>query len=111
MSCFASTRNNAFWAFLLRLTRMSTNFGYRLPLENVYSFSDTAPAGSIVLIDELAAIADRYTGGSNRGRTLHNSLTSFRKGGNLALAATAAESHLSWQPKIKAMTVYNRPQP
>ena len=80
-------------------------FGYRLPLAKIYNFADVVEPGSILLVDELAALADAYSGRANRGRTLHNGLTSFRKGENLALTATAAEAHISWQLRIAMKAV------
>lgn len=84
---------------------MGALFGYRLNLEQVYNFPDVVPSGSIVLLDEIAALADSHSGQAVRGRVLHASTTTFRKGGNLALTATAAESMLAWQLKTSMEAV------
>ena len=79
---------------------MGALFGYQLSLPQVYNFPDVIPPGSILLLDEIAALADAHSGQANRGRVLHAGLTSFRKSGNLALTASAAESHISWQIRV-----------
>ena len=84
---------------------MGALFGWQLPLEDVYRFPDVVAPGSIVLIDEISALADTYSGQANRGRVLHAGMTSFRKGGNLALTATAAESQLAWQLRVAMAAV------
>jgi hypothetical protein len=84
---------------------MGALFGYGIRLDEVYNFSDVLPPGSILLVDELAAIADSMAGQANRGRVLHAGLTSFRKGGNLALTATASEWNISPQLKIAMRAV------
>ena len=88
---------------------MGALFGYRLSLPQVYNFPDVIPPGSILLLDEIAALADAHSGQANRGRVLHAGLTSFRKSGNLALTASAAESHISWQIRVATKGVI-RPQ-
>ena len=74
-------------------------FGYLLTYEEMYDFADSIPPGSILIIDEIAALLDVYTSKANRGRTLHAGLTSFRKGGTLLLTATAHEARVSWEMK------------
>lgn len=74
-------------------------FGYLLTYEEMYDFADMIPPGSILIIDEIAALLDVYTSRANRGRTLHAGLTSFRKGGTLLLTATAHEARVSWEMK------------
>ena len=84
---------------------MGALFGYRLSLEQVYNFPDVVPPGSIVLLDEIAALADAHSGQAVRGRVLHAGMTGFRKGGNLALTMTAAESMLAWQLRVSMEAV------
>ena len=84
---------------------MGAMFGYQLDLTEIYHFADTLPLGSILLVDELAALADSHSGQANRGRVMHAGLTSFRKGGSLALTATAAEAQISWQLRTAMMAV------
>ena len=80
-------------------------FGYRLDLPELFNFSDVIDDGSILLIDEVAALVDSRTGSANRGRVIHAGLTSFRKGGNLAITGTAAEHSVSWQIRASAEAV------
>ncbi len=84
---------------------MGALFGWRLSLEEIYNFPDVVPPGSIVLVDEIAALADRYSGMANRGRVLSAGLTSFRKGGNLLLCGTAAEAQVAWQIRVACEAV------
>lgn len=80
---------------------MGALFGYRLDLEDIYNFADTLEEfpGSIILIDELAALADVQSNRANRGRVLNAGGASFRKGGNLGLTATAAEHNID--PRLR----------
>ena len=84
---------------------MGALFGYQLTLEEVYMFPDVVPQGSIVLVDEIAALADAHSGQAVRGRTLYAAMTGFRKGGNLALTMTAAEAMLAWQLRVSMQAV------
>ena len=61
------------------LSNMSLRFGYVVSGAAIYSAIERAPAGTIVLLDEMAALMDSFSGGSNRGRTVSQSLTAFRK--------------------------------
>ena len=84
---------------------MGALFGYQLSLEQVYLFPDVVPPGSIVLVDEISALADAHSGQAMRGRTLYSSMTGFRKGGNLAITMTAAEAMLAWQLRVSMQAV------
>lgn len=75
-------------------------FGYQLELDQMYAFADVLPPGSIMLLDEAAALVDQQTARANRGRTLNAGMTSFRKGGNLMFTATAFEAQVAWQLKV-----------
>ena len=66
-------------------------FGQRLSLPQMYQFSDSLPQGSILVVDEVSALADAYGGQATRARTLSATMTSFRKEGTLLLAGSAAE--------------------
>lgn len=72
-------------------------FGYRISYKEMYAFADVLPLGSILIVDEISALMDGYTARANRGRTLNAGMTSFRKGGNLMLTATATEAQTGWQ--------------
>ena len=69
------------WAFqaIPVLSNMSLRFGYVVSGAAIYSAIERAPAGTIVLLDEIAALMDSFSGNSNRGRTVSQSLTAFRK--------------------------------
>ena len=84
---------------------MGILFGYRLRPEEMYQFADLVPPGSVVLIDEIAAVADSYGGNSTRSRTLFSTMTSFRKQGNLCFAMTAAEASVHWQLRTNVKAI------
>jgi len=84
---------------------MGILFGYRLSPEEMYSFADLVPPGSIVIIDEIAAVADTYGGNSTRSRTLFSTMTSFRKQGNLCFGMTAAEASVHWQLRTNVKAI------
>ena len=84
---------------------MGILFGYRLSPEEMYQFADLVPPGSVVIIDEIAAVADSYGGNSTRSRTLFSTMTSFRKQGNLCFAMTAAEASVHWQLRTNVKAI------
>ena len=80
-------------------------FGNRIDLASLYQFSDVVPQGSVLVADEIAALADNYGGQATRSRTLGATMTSFRKGASLVLAGTAAEWSIAGQLRVTAEAV------
>ena len=80
-------------------------FGYRISLEDMYGFCDVLPQGSILVCDEVAALADNFGGSAVRSRTLSAAMTSFRKQGGLVLGASAAEWSIAGALKVSAEAI------
>ena len=80
-------------------------FGYRIELEQLYQVSDVVPQGSIIVLDEVAALADNFGGQAMRSRTLGATMTAFRKEGLLILAGSAAEWNIAPALKIAAEAI------
>lgn len=87
------------------ISNMSLRFGHIVSGAQIFSAMERAEAGSIVIIDEIAALMDSYAGGSNRGRTFIQYLTSFRKKGLLMLVGTANEVAVHQQIKLNAEAI------
>ena len=81
------------WAFqgIPVISNMSLRFGYQVSGAQIYSAMERAEPGTIVVLDEIAALMDNFSGGSNRGRTLTALFTAFRKKQILLLVGSANE--------------------
>ena len=82
------------WAFqaIPVLSNMSVRFGYKISGSGIFSAMERAEPGSIILIDEIAALMDNFSGNANRSRTFSASMTAFRKKSLLMLVGTANEA-------------------
>ena len=84
------------------ISNMSLRFGYQVSGAAIYSAIERAEPGSLIVLDEVAALMDPYSGGSNRGRTVSQSLTAFRKKMLLLLCGSANEQGI--HPDIRRNT-------
>ncbi len=77
-------------------------FGRHITLEQMYQFPDILPQGSILVCDEIAALADASGTQAMRNRTLGASMTAFRKSQGLVLGASAAEWAIAGNLRVSA---------
>lgn len=77
-------------------------FGRHITLEQMYQFPDILPQGSILVCDEIAALADASGSQAMRNRTLGASMTAFRKSQGLVLGASAAEWAIAGNLRVSA---------
>ena len=77
-------------------------FGRHITLEQMYQFPDVLPQGSILVCDEIAALADASGSQAMRNRTLGASMTAFRKSQGLVLGASAAEWAIAGNLRVSA---------
>ena len=91
-------------------SNMSLRFGYQISGAGIYHAIEAAPEGSIVVLDEVAALLDSYSGGSNRSRSLVASLTAFRKKHILLLCGSANQQSIASDIRRNAECVI-RPMP
>lgn len=73
-------------------SNMSLRFGYKISGAEIYSIMELAEPGSIIILDEVAALLDSFSFNSTRSRSLTQALTAFRKRHVLLLAGTANEA-------------------
>ena len=83
-------------------SNMSLRFGYQISGAQIYNIMERAEPGSIIVIDEIAALMDQFGGNANRIRNFVQSMTAFRKKGALMLAGSANEAGISSNVKIHA---------
>ena len=74
------------------ISNMSLRFGYVVSGAGIYNAMERAEPGTMIVIDEIAALLDNFSGGANRGRTFSQSMTAFRKKHLLMLIGSANEA-------------------
>ena len=83
-------------------SNMSLRYGYQISGAQIFNIMERAEPGSIIIIDEIAALMDQFGGNANRIRNFVQSMTAFRKKGALMLAGSANEAGVSINVKIHA---------
>ena len=80
-------------------------FGQRLRLIEAYAFPDHVTPGSLIFVDEVHTLIDRYSANSIRSRTFGQASTAMRKEKVTCIGASAHTVMVGWEFKGVAETV------
>ena len=80
-------------------------FGQRMAPEQAYAFPDFVEPGSVVFVDEIHVLVERYAGNATRQRTWAQAMTALRKEGVVVFGASAYEELIGYEAKMSAAAV------